>query len=302
MIASEIGNCLGKVGIVPYELRHKKNLAAITLDQLIWPDQTADLNLDSAACISELGECDYVVVYPSSTRLLNRFRGVKCKVVLLMAEPLAIHRRYYRLIWLLRYKFAIIFCRYDYYASAYANVIQLAVAESWVKVDTHEIAIQKKYRCSIIASEKRELVGHKLRHEVIAWLKNEGHNVDALGRGYQPFDKKQEGLLPYTYSVVIENVQEPDYFTEKLLDCLLCGTLPIYFGPQNIGNYFNLQGIILCQSLADIQIAIATTVKPPTKAQIAAMAENRMIALSYSNLQKRIVDTIRSNAEISSPP
>lgn len=296
-----IGHSLGKVGIVPYELRHEKNLASITLDQLIWPDQAADLNIPTGACISELGESDYVVVYPSSTRLLNRFRGVTCKVVLLMAEPLAIHKRYYRLIWLLRHKFAIIFCRYDYYASTYDNVIQFAVAESWVEVDADDIASQKKHHCSIIASEKRELVGHKLRHDVIAWLKNEGHNVDALGRGYQPFDKKQEGLLPYTYSVVIENVQEPDYFTEKLLDCLICGTLPIYFGPQNIGNYFNLQGIICCQSLSDIQIAITTSINPPTKVQIAAMAENRMIALTYSNLQKRIVDTIRSNVRMLSP-
>jgi hypothetical protein len=79
---------------------------------------------------------------------------------------------------------------------------------------------------------------------------------------------------------------------------MLCGTLPIYFGPKNIGNYFNLKGIISCESLAEFQIAITTTVTPPNEIQVEAMAENRKIALSYSNLQQRILDTIRKNDQI----
>jgi len=50
--------------------------------------------------------------------------------------------------------------------------------------------------------------------------------------------------------------------------------------------------------LAEFQIAIATTVTPPNEIQVEAMAENRKIALSYSNLQQRIVDTIRKNDQI----
>ena len=75
-----------KVGIVPYELRHHKDLASIALDQLLWPGQNANLNIPPRACIAELAEYDYVVVYPSSTRLLRGFGKVKCKVVLLLAE------------------------------------------------------------------------------------------------------------------------------------------------------------------------------------------------------------------------
>ena len=64
---------------------------------------------------------------------------------------------------------------------------------------------------------------------------------------------------------------------------------------KNIGNYFNLQGIICCQSITEFQLAIAASVVPPSQVQIVAMEENRQIALSYSNLKQRLVDIIRHN-------
>lgn len=84
-----------KIGILPYELRHEKNLAAIPLRSLTWPSQDADTG-EPVGCIGDLNTHDHVVVYPSSTRLLRGFGGVSCKVDLLMAEPLAIQKRYYQ--------------------------------------------------------------------------------------------------------------------------------------------------------------------------------------------------------------
>jgi len=285
-----------KVGILPYELRNHKDLASIALDQLLWPGQHDDLNKPPSGCIAGLGENDYVVVYPSSTRLLRGFGKVKCKVVLLMAEPLAIQYRYYRLIWLLRHKFAMILCRYERYANTYANVIQFAVVESWVEGNTVDFVAEKTHRCSIIASAKQDLVGHKLRHQVIAWLRLRDYDIDVLGRGYKPFEHKQEGLLPYTYSVIIENVQEPDYFTEKLLDCLICGTVPIYWGASNISHYFNVDGMVICNDLAELQGAIEVLLKGKSGSKElvdpAIIKHNCNAALAYSNLPKRIVHTI----------
>ena len=42
----------------------------------------------------------------------------------------------------------------------------------------------------------------------------------------------------YKFSVVIENTIEPEYFTEKIINPLLCGCIPIYLGCKNINNYF----------------------------------------------------------------
>ena len=46
------------------------------------------------------------------------------------------------------------------------------------------------------------------------------------------------------FSVVLENDQYDDYFTEKILDCFATGIVPIYWGTKNIGDYFNTDGII----------------------------------------------------------
>lgn len=128
---------------------------------------------------------------------------------------------------MLRHKFNAIFCRYGKYARRYTNVHQLAVVESWVDGREIDIPSVKPELCSIIASEKKDLLGHQMRHGVVTWAKQQGIAITVLGRGYAPFELKQDGLLNYRFSVIIENVQEQDYFTEKLLDCLLCGTMPI---------------------------------------------------------------------------
>ena len=46
------------------------------------------------------------------------------------------------------------------------------------------------------------------------------------------------------FSIVIENSIESDYFTEKLLDCFLTGTIPIYVGTKTTSEYFDTDGII----------------------------------------------------------
>ena len=77
-----------------------------------------------------------------------------------------------------------------------------------------------------------------------------------MGGGYKAFKQKADGLAPYRYSVVIENVRERNYFTEKLIDALLCGTVPIYWGCPNIGDFFDTTGMMICESEADIQAAL----------------------------------------------
>ena len=44
--------------------------------------------------------------------------------------------------------------------------------------------------------------------------------------------------MRYRYSIAIENTAAPDYFTEKINDCFLAYTVPIYYGAINIGKYF----------------------------------------------------------------
>jgi len=94
---------------------------------------------------------------------------------------------------------------------------------------------------SMIASNKDWCEGHRTR---LQWVERLRSKVDLYGRGFNEIELKEQGLCDYMFSVAIENGQYETYFTEKLLDCFATGTIPMYLGAPDIGNHFNVDGII----------------------------------------------------------
>jgi hypothetical protein len=62
-----------------------------------------------------------------------------------------------------------------------------------------------------------------------------------------PFVQSDKFVLfeTFQFSLVIENSSQTHYFTEKLIDCLITKTIPIYYGCPNIAEYFDTTGWIL---------------------------------------------------------
>ena len=52
----------------------------------------------------------------------------------------------------------------------------------------------------------------------------------------------------FQFSIIIENSREHGYFSEKIIDCLITKTIPIYYGCINISEYFNTDGWIILES------------------------------------------------------
>lgn len=279
------------LGILPHEYRKTKDLADIPTHLLTWPDQ------EPPACerVGDLGKGSHIVIYPSSRMLLRSHNQLACKVSLMLAEPKSIHGKYYRMIVILRWKFTYVITRYSEFSDRYSRVLTMPVVESWVAPQTDNSLKVKTKLCSLIASGKAEQVGHKLRHATVDMIRKSRLAIDILGRGYQPFGEKEEGLLPYHYSVIIENCQEDDYFTEKLLDCILCNTIPIYWGCSNISDYFDVTGFIICNDEYELQTSIRDLIEP-SKKQLAANLRNKATATSLSQLNTRINNTIRTQA------
>jgi Glycosyltransferase family 10 (fucosyltransferase) C-term len=67
---------------------------------------------------------------------------------------------------------------------------------------------------------------------------------DLWGKGFTPIADKWDGLASYRYSLAIENHSGPCYWTEKLADCFLAWTMPIYYGCTNIEDYFPKESMI----------------------------------------------------------
>jgi len=102
--------------------------------------------------------------------------------------------------------------------------------------------IHKKTKLvSMINSGKRMSKGHLYRNKITSRLKDK---VDLYGLMFNPIERKEEGLNDYMFSIALENAQYRTYITEKILDCFATGTIPIYWGAPDIGDYFNEDGII----------------------------------------------------------
>lgn len=120
---------------------------------------------------------------------------------------------------------------------------------------------QKKWPLSFITSMKKEFEGHKKRirfwedlrtsaachlvatdsyyENIYPELSKQEREKKLLSAGFtHVVAGKWEGLAPYRYSISIENYHGPDYWSEKLADCFLSWTVPLYYGCTNLSDYF----------------------------------------------------------------
>jgi hypothetical protein len=111
----------------------------------------------------------------------------------------------------------------------------------------------KSKEISIVASEKNYLEGHKMRHNIIDSYRSK---IDLFGRGYNKIENKIDSLRDYKYQIVIENAKIDNYFTEKIIDCFVTGTVPIYWGSSSIDKVFDERGMIIVDSLDSLSFVL----------------------------------------------
>lgn len=99
----------------------------------------------------------------------------------------------------------------------------------------------------IVSSLGMELGNYGKRLHLLRKILASDLDIDIYGKGFNLSDErykgaleyKHTGLLPYEYSIAVENSQEKNYITEKFVDCALCNTIPIYNGAPNISEVYN---------------------------------------------------------------
>ncbi|MEO0854844.1 MAG: glycosyltransferase family 10, partial [Cyanobacteria bacterium J06648_11] len=248
----------------------------------------------SEGTLGDLGPQDHVICHPKSSFYLTMDFGVQAQVSLVIAEPYAVHWRHFYMLRLFHRRFFRILTRRRLFVREVPNAVYFN--HFFAQVADVPDGIPKTRQISIIASGMRKLVGHKLRHSVIDRIRAEGLEVDVLGRAYKPFDKKWEGLAPYRYSVVIENSREEGYVTEKLIDTLLCDTIPIYWGAPDIAEMFDTHGMILCESEDGIMDVLRGPEAFLATSAPDAMRDNRQRALDLLNSTKRMAELVYAEA------
>ena len=54
------------------------------------------------------------------------------------------------------------------------------------------------------------------------------------------------------FGIAIENFSHRGYFSEKILDCFLMKTIPVYWGCSNIHDYFFEPGFFKFENIDDL--------------------------------------------------
>lgn len=101
-----------------------------------------------------------------------------------------------------------------------------------------------------ILNDERD--GYRMRKKLTSIIREKKLEVDLYGSNIQPLLIKYNGLIDYKFSICIENSFEKNFVTEKLYDCFMCNTVPIYCGAPNIFDIFSKKNMIKASSVEEI--------------------------------------------------
>lgn len=158
--------------------------------------------------------------------------------------------------------------------------------------------IKKEKKLSMIVSYLNKPVGiYNKRIGLLNKILDSDLDIDIYGKRLEIEDRrfrgwlehKFTGLLPYEYSIAIENSNEWNYVTEKFVDCALCRTIPIYNGAPNIADIYDERYIrIIDLDSPDIIGDIKKIIKEPAPLS----TRNKDIYFNHYNLYTKLKEII----------
>lgn len=116
---------------------------------------------------------------------------------------------------------------------------------SFIVAPTHHVGKGTLY------SFRQNLVRQILDSDLDCDIYGEWPGEDRRLKGFLP--SKADGLLDYEFSIAIENSREAGYCTEKLVDCFLAETQPVYLGDPAVTRSFGPEAVISLNSVDPMQ-------------------------------------------------
>lgn len=194
---------------------------------------------------------------------------------------------------------------------------KLLFGTSWIKEsDALSALTDSKVGISFLCGSKDRIIGQRHRQTIYRaqmeleaatglqldfWRSCKDHILPAVcprgNRIIHTDGSAKWGLhRPYHYSIVTENSQQDNYFTEKILDCFLSKTVPIYWGCPNIGEFFSLQGIIFLNGpdpLKELEVILKRCDSELYDSMIPAIEYNYKEAFKYAfNYSDRLKELV----------
>jgi hypothetical protein len=179
-----------------------------------------------------------------------------------------------------------------------SNSLFLPFGHTWFKSDQYNKQHLKEFNLSHLRGNLLKSYGHQLRWELLD--RKDELNIpitffESYGDRYDIEDArigKEKVFSNSMFGVAIENFSHRGYFTEKILDCFLLKTIPVYWGCSNIEDYFDIEGIILFNNVDDLIYKVNQLDEQYYLSKKEIIEKNWKLALNYVNYEQNIVNTI----------
>lgn len=195
--------------------------------------------------------------------------------------------------------FNVIFTFEDNILNNCENAQFLTLAHTWLQPNQYNKKRQRKFELAHLCGVLKKAPGHFLRHELIDReneIKVPTKFYSTIGDRYNIEDARKGREIVYAdsqFNIAIENVSKRGWFTEKLIDCFLFKTIPLYWGCSNIGDFFNVDGIIKFENVDDlIYISNNHLSKELYNDKKEILEENYQLALQWLSYEKVLTNKI----------
>ena len=170
---------------------------------------------------------------------------------------------------------------FDYILTYYEDLLKrdtkkyLPFIMGCCRIPPHEQHVYPKTKLlSHLVTRQATTEAHIFRHQLASFFRENGGPVTVFGPHDTPYPTKLEAHKDFMFSIIIMNSSENFFITEWLIDCLLCGTIPVFFGCPDIGYFFNLDGIIQIKDFSEILPILPTLTPELYNSKLAAVKEN----------------------------
>jgi len=255
-------------------------------------DSTSDI------VFNQSGKCNLAVV-ANFSKGLSFVWGRRVEIVKWVMEPTVRDRINWRFTHAHSHVFSKIFSHNATQGSR-RETLTPPMVPPHVPTEDSTILIEGKRRMvSAIGSRQSALDFHRIRTGILDEIQESKElGIDVFGKGRNYIENKIDGLREYRYSIAIENSLTDDYWTEKLADCFLTMTVPIYLGSPNVFNYFP-EGSIVVATQEDFGCNLAQLLSRLSiedyYSRLPAIQEARNLVLDKYSFGKQVALLLQQN-------
>jgi hypothetical protein len=198
-------------------------------------------------------------------------------------------------------KYDLVLCWSDEILKTCENSVFLPYGDSWI--DNYDFTIPKKFSVSSLIGNKLLTENHGVRHKLINLpstvtnigfdlynSRNSPKNILGLKTISEGFFKDE--LFYNQFHICIENFSQKNWFTEKIVDCFRTKTVPIYIGCPNIGDFFDVNGIMLVNSFEHLVETLSRIDENTYQSMIDSIENNYNLSEKYINYRKNLGEKI----------